>query len=74
MASVIDLTVDNSDDDALEVVVEEQISMSDEGQEQFTNIVGEQILMSDKRQQQFASIASEMHVNFACSISSVLID
>ena len=39
MTTVIDLTVD-SDDDGLEVV-EEQISRSDEGQEQFTNIVEE---------------------------------
>ena len=41
MATVIDSTVDDSDDDGLEVVVEEQISRSDEGQEQFTNTVEE---------------------------------
>ena len=52
MATVIDLTVDDSDDDGLEVV-----SRSDEGQEQFTNIVEEH---SDEGQQQFESIASEI--------------
>ena len=46
MTTVIDLTVD-SDDDGLEVV-KEQISRSDEGQEQFTNIVEEH---SDEGQQ-----------------------
>lgn len=61
MASVIDLTVDDSDDDdGLKVVIEDQISMSDEGQQQFTNMVEEQILMSDEGQQQFASISSEI--------------
>ena len=39
---IYNLTVDNSDDDGLEVVVEEQISRSDEGQKQFTSIVEEQ--------------------------------
>ena len=58
--TVIDVTVDDSDDDGLEVVVEEQISRNDEGQEQFTNIVEEQSLMSDEGQQQFESIASEI--------------
>ena len=56
MATVTDLTVDDSDDDGLEVV-EEKISRSDEGQEQFTNIVEEH---SDEGQQQFESIASEI--------------
>ena len=60
MVTVKDLRVDNSDDDGLEVVVEEQISRSDEGQEQFANIVEEQSLMSDEGQQQFESIASEI--------------
>ena len=40
MPSVIyDLTEDDSDDNGLEVVVEEQILRSDEGQKQFTSIV-----------------------------------
>ena len=59
MATVIDLTVDDSDDDGLEVVVEEQISRSDEGQEQFISIIEEQTLMSDEGQQQIASISSK---------------
>ena len=41
MATVIDLTANDSDDDGLEVVVEEEILRSDEGQEQFANIVEE---------------------------------
>ena len=39
---IYNLTVDNSsDDNGLEVVVEEQTSRSDEGQKQFTSIVEE---------------------------------
>ena len=66
MATVIDLTVDDSDDDGLEVVVEEQISRSDVGQEQFTSIVEEQTLMSDKGQQQFENTASEIPSKIKC--------
>ena len=51
MATVIDLPVDDSDDDGLEVVVKELISRTNEGQEQFTSIVEEQTLMSDEGQQ-----------------------
>ena len=60
MATVIDLTVDDSDNDSLEVVTEEQILRSDEGQEQFTSMVEEQSLMSDEGQQQFESTASKI--------------
>ena len=60
MATVIDLPVDDSDDNGLEVVVKELISRSYEGQEQFTSIVEEQTLMSDEGQQQFESIVSEI--------------